>query len=146
MAIVQGWLDHAIRCPSPNCNARPDPGEISLLVIHNISLPPGQFGGPYVDELFTNTLNPDAHPYFKELEGLRVSAHALIRRDGDLTGAREDDTPGDAGLDAHEVGRARSDPPLLDHVVGEDDAVARAYLASSQLADITAGFATLEQR
>lgn len=58
---------------------------MDLLVIHSISLPPGQFGGPHVDALFTNTLDPDGHPYFKEIEGLRVSAHALVRRDGDLT-------------------------------------------------------------
>lgn len=69
---------------SPNCNARPDPNDISLLVIHGISLPPNQFGGPYISELFTNNLDCTAHPYFQQLERLRVSAHLLIRRDGEL--------------------------------------------------------------
>src|SRR5690606_8634176 len=58
--------------------------EIDLLVIHSISLPPGEFGGPYVDQLFTNCLAPDIHPYFAGLQGLRVSSHLLIRRDGEL--------------------------------------------------------------
>jgi len=67
--------------PSPNCNARPE-NEISLLVIHNISLPPGQFGGGHVAELFTNQLDPNGHPFFAEIEGMEVSAHLLIERDG----------------------------------------------------------------
>ncbi len=77
--------DHRIAAaryiPSPNCNERPD-GEISLLVIHNISLPPGQFGGGHIAELFTNRLEPSGHPFFEEIEGLEVSAHLLIERDG----------------------------------------------------------------
>lgn len=80
-----GWLAGARICVSPNCDARPDPADISLLVIHNISLPPDQFGGPYIDQLFANTLDCDAHPYFAQLRGLRVSSHLLIRRDGSLT-------------------------------------------------------------
>jgi len=71
-------------CPSPNCNDRPD-GEISLLVIHNISLPPGQFGGQGIRRLFTNCLDPDEHPYYREIHQLEVSAHLLIGRDGELT-------------------------------------------------------------
>src|SRR3546814_19971125 len=58
-----GWLTAARACPSPNCDARPDEDDISLLVIHNISLPPGQFGGAYIDQMFTNTLDATAHPY-----------------------------------------------------------------------------------
>lgn len=69
---------------SPNQNERPDPCEISLLVIHGISLPPNQFGGTYIDELFTNKLDCSAHPYFEQLKSLRVSAHLLIRREGEL--------------------------------------------------------------
>lgn len=69
--------------PSPNFNARPQ-GEISLLVIHNISLPPGEFGGPYIEDLFLNRLDPQAHPYFQEIAGLHVSAHLLIRREGSV--------------------------------------------------------------
>ena len=69
---------------SPNCDARPNDADISLLVIHNISLPPGKFGGLYVQQLFTNQLNPDDHPYFKEIYQLKVSSHLFIRRNGDL--------------------------------------------------------------
>lgn len=82
MKIVDGWLAAARRCPSPNCDNRPDPEDISLLVIHNISLPPRVFGGPWIDDLFLNRLDPCAHPYFASVAQLRVSAHVLIRRDG----------------------------------------------------------------
>lgn len=68
--------------PSPNCDARPRPREISLLVVHAISLPPGRFGGPWVNRLFANTLDCDAHPYFDGLRELRVSAHLCIFRTG----------------------------------------------------------------
>lgn len=79
-----GWLAGARWVLSPNQDARP-PGEgVRLLVIHNISLPPGEFGGPDVEALFTNRLDPDAHPYFATIQNLRVSAHFFIRRDGEL--------------------------------------------------------------
>jgi AmpD protein len=84
MKVHRGWLDRARRCFSPNCDARPPHTLVDLLVIHGISLPPKHFGGPWVDGLFTNTLDIDAHPYFERLAGLRVSAHILIRRDGEL--------------------------------------------------------------
>lgn len=77
-----GWLSGVRRIASPNCDVRPPSTAIELLVIHNISLPPGEFGGEAVAQLFTNTLNTAAHPYYKQLEGLKVSAHFLIRRDG----------------------------------------------------------------
>lgn len=80
-----GWLTGARACPSPNHDARPDADDISLLVIHNISLPPGRFGGPYIDQLFTNCLDPGAHPYFAGIHTLRVSSHLLIGRDGRVT-------------------------------------------------------------
>jgi len=70
---------------SPHCDARPDADDISLLVIHGISLPPGEFGGPWIDALFLGQLDPHAHPYFEEIRGLRVSAHCCIARDGVLT-------------------------------------------------------------
>jgi len=70
--------------PSPNCDARPAGSEVSLIVIHGISLPPGQYGGPEIDRLFTNRLDAAAHPYFAAIAGLRVSTHLLIRRDGEL--------------------------------------------------------------
>ena len=79
-----GLLHGARQCPSPNCNARPQPDDISLLVIHGISLPPNQFGTPDIDRFFTNCLDPDTHPYFREICGLQVSAHLLIRRDGEV--------------------------------------------------------------
>ena len=84
MNICQHRIDTAKFTPSPNCDARPDPADISLLVIHCISLPPEQFGDDYIDQLFCNCLQPDAHPYFQDIHQLRVSAHLLIRRDGGL--------------------------------------------------------------
>ncbi len=84
MLVVAGWLDGAVRRPSPNQDARPDPADVSLLVIHGISLPPGEFGGPWIDALFDNRLDLAAHPYFAQLAGLVVSAHVLIRRDGEV--------------------------------------------------------------
>lgn len=69
---------------SPHCDPRPPSETVSLLVIHNISLPPGQFGGDCVERLFCGTLDCDAHPYFEQLRGLRVSSHLFIRRDGEV--------------------------------------------------------------
>jgi N-acetyl-anhydromuramoyl-L-alanine amidase len=77
-----GLLAGARQVLSPHCDARPAGMKPDLLVVHGISLPPGEFGGPWIDRLFTGTLPPEAHPYFAEIEGLRASAHALIRRDG----------------------------------------------------------------
>jgi len=81
---ADGWAEGVTRMPSPNCDARA-PGEaVSLLVVHNISLPPGKFGGPFIADLFLNRLDHDADPYFEQLKALRVSAHFLIRRDGEV--------------------------------------------------------------
>ncbi len=79
---ADGWLIRAQRRPSPFCNARPAGAAIDLLVIHNISLPPGEFGGPWIDDLFLGRLDPQAHPYFRDIAGVPVSAHLLIRRNG----------------------------------------------------------------
>lgn len=80
-----GWLEGDVRLlPSPNCDDRTAGEVVDLLVVHGISLPPGEFGGPYIDALFTNVLDEGAHPYFSEIAGLRVSAHVLIRRDGEV--------------------------------------------------------------
>jgi len=79
-----GWLPAARRVPSPNCDERPADAKVRLVVIHAISLPPDEFGGPGIIQLFTNCLDPEAHPYFREIHGLRVSAHFLVRRDGEL--------------------------------------------------------------
>lgn len=79
-----GLLDDARFIPSPNFDERPVATAIDLLVIHNISLPPNEFGGPYIEQLFSNNLNPDIHPFFQEICDLRVSSHLLIRRDGEI--------------------------------------------------------------
>jgi AmpD protein len=79
-----GVVRAAAQLASPNCDARPAGAGISLLVIHGISLPPGEFGGPWIVELFTNRLKSKAHPYFAQLVDRKVSAHFLIRRDGSL--------------------------------------------------------------
>ncbi len=83
MEIINHWLTGIRHIRSPNYNARPDPADISLLVIHCISLPPGQFGGDYISQLFCNQLDTNAHPYFHSIQRLQVSAHLLIRRDGE---------------------------------------------------------------
>ena len=81
---AEGWLESATLIPSPNCDERPPDTAISLVVIHNISLPPGVFDGEAVIELFTNRLDWEAHPYYAQIRGMRVSSHFLIRRDGEL--------------------------------------------------------------
>ena len=79
-----GWYDNARHVPSPYFDARPKADDISLLVVHNISLPPGQFGGPYIEQFFTGKLDPAEHPFFKVIHQMGVSAHCLIRRDGEV--------------------------------------------------------------
>lgn len=78
------YLEDAKICLSPNCSDR-DTQEISLLVIHNISLPPGEYGGGFIEQFFTNKLKSDEHPYFKDIVALKVSSHLLIERDGSIT-------------------------------------------------------------
>lgn len=80
----QGWAPGVERIDSPNCDDRPVGTPIELIVVHSISLPPGQYGGTAISELFTNRLDPGAHPYFASLGDLRVSAHFLVRRNGRL--------------------------------------------------------------
>lgn len=82
--IDDHWLAGARPCLSPHHNQRPDSKDISLLVVHNISLPPGQFDGPYIEQFFKGNLDPGAHPYFAQISDIRVSAHLLIRRDGSV--------------------------------------------------------------
>lgn len=79
-----GLLDQAKYIPSPNCDLRPDEKDLELIVVHGISLPPNQFGGPEVEQLFTNQLDPQQDPYFEMIKDLRVSAHLFIRRDGSI--------------------------------------------------------------
>ena len=79
-----GWLHRARAVPSPNCGPRPGMTQVDLVVLHSISLPPGEYGGDAIEQLFTNRLDWSAHPYFESIRGLAVSAHFLIRRDGEL--------------------------------------------------------------
>ena len=81
---VDGWYQFAAALPSPNCGPRPIATLIDLIVLHCISLPPGEYSGDAVSRLFANQLDWDAHPYFKSIQGLKVSSHFYIRRDGEL--------------------------------------------------------------
>jgi AmpD protein len=85
IAVSTGWLSGARCVESPNCDVRPAGTGPELVLIHGISLPPGEYGGPWIDRLFTNTLPAEAHPYFSTIQHLRVSSHALIARDGSVT-------------------------------------------------------------
>ena len=82
--ISNGLLLGARQCPSPNQDERPANCDPDLIVIHNISLPPNKYGGNGIDQLFTNCLDKDKHPYYADIHHLRVSSHLLIRRDGEL--------------------------------------------------------------
>ncbi len=83
--LKTGLLAQVDYHPSPNQDNRPDPDDISGIVIHSISLPPGEYGTPWIDDLFLNKLDPFGHPYFLQIADLRVSAHVLIARDGSIT-------------------------------------------------------------
>lgn len=85
MTIDNGWLYHVRRCNSPNQDARPAGAVVDTLVVHGITLPPGQFGHGQVDALFCNTLDTERHGFYRELAGLRVSSHLLIERAGRVT-------------------------------------------------------------
>ncbi len=84
MIDQSGWYQRAKHVPSPFFDKRSDASDISLLVVHNISLPPGQFGGPYIEQFFTGKLDANEHPFFKVIHNMGVSAHCLIRRDGEV--------------------------------------------------------------
>ena len=83
--LKNGIMQGVRQVASPNFDARPSGVVADLIVVHGISLPPGDFGGPWIDRLFTNSLPRDIHPYFEEIDGLRVSSHLLVGRDGALT-------------------------------------------------------------
>jgi AmpD protein len=83
--LASGLMHGVTQIASPNCDARPPGVEADLIVVHGISLPPGEFGGPWIDRLFTNDLPADAHPSFGDVAALRVSAHLVIRRTGAVT-------------------------------------------------------------
>jgi AmpD protein len=84
LQFQDGLLKQARQLLSPNCDLRQKPDDVSLIIVHGISLPPNEFGGPHIDELFSNRLDPKAHPYFDKIKDLRVSSHFLIRRDGEI--------------------------------------------------------------
>ncbi|MDP3085352.1 MAG: 1,6-anhydro-N-acetylmuramyl-L-alanine amidase AmpD [Rubrivivax sp.] len=79
-----GWWSAARPCPSPNHGPRPAGAAVDLAIVHSISLPPGEYGGDAIERLFSNRLDWDAHPYYQSIRGLKVSAHFLVRRDGEL--------------------------------------------------------------
>ena len=81
---ANGWFSGMRRIASPNCDARPLGTTVNLLVIHNISLPPGEFGGEAIAQFFTNSLDTSTHPYYEHLKDVKVSAHFFIRRDGQI--------------------------------------------------------------
>jgi AmpD protein len=83
--LASGLMRGVRQIASPNTDARPPGVEADLIVVHGISLPPGEFGGPWIERLFTNTLPDDRHPYFAEVGDLRVSSHVVVRRDGEVT-------------------------------------------------------------
>ncbi len=83
-SVIDGQLQGATQIASPNFNVRPDGTDIQLIVIHNISLPPSQFGGGYIQQFFQNKLDWSLHPYFQTIEGMQVSAHLLILRTGEV--------------------------------------------------------------
>ena len=85
MDKATGLVPQATQVPSPNRDERPGDADPTLIVLHGISLPPGEFGGAEIEALFTNALDWDAHPYFAEIRGMEVSAHLLVRRDGSVT-------------------------------------------------------------
>ena len=118
---ASGWCEGVHRCPSPNFNERPD-GEISLLVIHNISLPPGQFATGKVQAFFQNRLDVTEHPYFEGIKALRVSAHFLIERDGQITQFVSClDRAWHAGISSFEGREACTDFSLGIELEGTDD-------------------------
>jgi AmpD protein len=82
--VIDGQLIGARQVPSPNYNQRPEQTEIQLVVVHNISLPPSQFGGGYIEQFFQNQLDGSKHPYFQTIKGMQVSAHLLILRSGEV--------------------------------------------------------------
>ena len=138
MQLKDGWLSDIKHVPSPHCDLRPDEELPSLLVVHNISLPPGEFGGPYIDALFSGTLDPQAHPYFADIAPLRVSAHCLIRRDGVIIQyVPFDKRAWHAGISQYQ-GRERCNDFSIGIELEGTDTVAYTEVQYQQLAKLTA--------
>lgn len=120
--LATGLLAGARQVISPNFDERPSGSPPDLIVIHGISLPPGEFGGPWIDRLFTGNLPPEAHPYFRDIAGRPVSSHALIRRDGEIVqyvpfGERA----WHAGISAYQGRAACNDFSIGIELEGEDE-------------------------
>lgn len=117
-----GLIRQARQVASSNYDARPDGCLPELIVVHAISLPPGQFGGPYIDQLFTNCLDPSSHAYFAQIADLRVSAHVLVRRDGGLVQyVPLDQRAWHAGESCHDGRDACNDFSIGIELEGDDD-------------------------
>lgn len=126
--VATGRLRDVRQVLSPNFDARPAGERPALIVVHGISLPPGEFGGPWIDRLFAGDLRPDAHPYFATIAGLRVSAHALIRRDGSVHQfVPFHERAWHAGISAYQGRTACNDFSIGIELEGTDD---RAYEAT----------------
>jgi N-acetyl-anhydromuramoyl-L-alanine amidase len=120
--IDSGLLCDAKFIMSPNCDARPAGIETSLIVVHGISMPPGQFGGPWIERLFTNTLPPEEHEYFARIGPLRVSSHLVIARDGELTQyVKFTDRAWHAGVSSYEGREACNDFSVGVELEGTDE-------------------------
>ncbi len=122
MKLRNGWVDVARRVPSPNYNVRPRGVSLSLIVIHNISLPPGQYGGTCIERFFQNCLPSEEHPYFEEISELEVSSHFLIKRDGELVQFVScDDRAWHAGASCYEGQENCNDFSIGIELEGQDD-------------------------
>lgn len=122
LAVRGGRLQGARYVASPNCDARPLGATVDLVVVHGISLPPGEYGGGWIDALFTNRLDAGAHPYFNQIADLRVSAHLLVRRDGSLVQyVSFDQRAWHAGLSVFEGRCACNDFSIGIELEGSDD-------------------------
>lgn len=120
--VLDGWLKGVRRVVSPNCNHRPADTEISLLVIHNISLPPGQYGGDHIERFFTNRLDHSLDPFYKEIEGVEVSSHLLIKRTGEVVQfVSFDDRAWHAGLSKFQTRENCNDFSIGIELEGEDE-------------------------
>ena len=142
-----GLMSGARQVPSPNRDARPAGVAPHLIVVHGISLPPGEFGGPWIDRLFTNRLPADAHPYFAEVAGLTVSAHLFIGRDGVLTQyVSFNERAWHAGVSSYEGRSACNDFSIGIELEGTDSAAydARQYrVLAEAVAALCAAYPTL---
>jgi AmpD protein len=120
--LETGLMRGAAQIESPNRDARPPGIEAELIVVHGISLPPGEFGGPWIDRLFTNTLPADTHPYFTEVAPLRVSSHLVVRRDGAVTQyVKFTDRAWHAGVSSYQGREACNDFSVGVELEGTDD-------------------------